>query len=211
MALPSTNPAVLVVDDDELLCKAVGVLLARMGYRTFTAGTVEAALPLLRTETLDVMLLDLQLPDRDGLALLRELRQQERPLPVVLMSGRGSMDDVIEGMRGGVVDYLRKPFQPEQLSAALDRAMQRQKELSPPPAPDAALPATTRARLEELVKQKGLSPRERQVFELVLLGRTAADIGAVLGITARTAKFHVANLLAKLGAESRADLLRVLL
>lgn len=218
---------VLVVDDDEQLNLVISAVLRRLGYPTVCVTSVEAAIARLATERFGLVLLDLGLPTVSGHALLRELEGNPGAPPIIVMSGGGTMEDVIEALRRHAIDYLRKPFRPEELSSAISRALAEHRappaapappppEAAPPPPPpeavsDESLSVLLRARIERLAVRHALSPREREVLDLVLLGLGQNEIGAALAITPRTAKFHLANLLEKLGAESRADLLRLLI
>ncbi len=122
MRLDITQIRVLIVDDDETLRKAIARMLPMLGYEPLHAGSAEEAVQVLGSEKVDLMLLDLQLPGVHGHALLRNMKQQNIPIPVVIMSGIGTMDDVVQAMRQHAVDFLRKPFSMEELSSSLERA-----------------------------------------------------------------------------------------
>lgn len=218
--------SILVVDDDTLFLASLGRMLERIGLEPLCVETIDEALASLERRAFDLVLLDLEFPRRSGIVLLKALQARVgQPPPVVVMSGAASFDDLIEVLRRGAVDYLRKPFPPEELSAALDRALARRgcgccalpvrpERAEPAPAPAAAagdVERLIRGRIDGRCAAAGLSTREREVLDLVLLGRSLSEVGTALGITPRTAKFHLSNVLAKLGAESRADLVRVFL
>ncbi len=217
---------VLVVEDDLALGAIVVTVLLRLGYPSLLVETVAAATEALAKQRFRLVLLDLGLPNVSGHALLRALERSPGSPPIIVMSGSGALEDVIEVMRRRAVDFLRKPFRPEDLSTAIDRALasrgpgdlpsgDRATNADAPVVPaldaDAVLSAQVRARIEKFAQERGLTPREREVLDLVLLGRGHTEIGTALGISARTAKFHLSNVLTKFGADSRADLLRVLL
>ena len=125
MKLDLSQTRVLIVEDDITLRKAVARMLPMLGYEPLHAGSAEEAVQVLGAESVDLMLLDLNLPGVHGHALLRNLNQQKIPIPVVVMSGEGKMDDVVQAMRQHAVDFLSKPFSMEELSAALERAKER--------------------------------------------------------------------------------------
>lgn len=129
-------PHVLVVDDDLEFSAAVGGVLQRLGYRATTVADAEGALDALRSRDFDALLVDLRMPGINGHALLRRLKHGDVP-PIIAMSGYGTVDDLISLMREGAVDFLRKPFHPDELGSALERAM----ELSPARPLPAATPA----------------------------------------------------------------------
>ena len=125
MKLDLSQLTVLVVDDDESFRQALARMLTVLGYSPLHAGSAEQAAGILESQQVDLMLLDLQLPGVHGHALMREMNRQQVAVPVVVMSGVGGMDDVVQAMRQHAVDFLKKPFAAEELSAALDRAKQR--------------------------------------------------------------------------------------
>ena len=125
--MTSSPPKVLVVDDDRQFRAAVAEALTDLGYAPSQVPGAQEALHELEAERYDVVLLDLRMPGLSGHDLLRRL---ERGIPVVAMSGTGTMDDVIAVLRRGAVDFLRKPFGPRQLEQSLRRALG---EGAPPP------------------------------------------------------------------------------
>jgi len=120
---------VLCVDDDAHFRIALARMLGMLGYHALHAGSAEDAVQVLGTDSVDLMLLDLQLPGVHGHALMRNMTQNKIPIPVVIMSGVGSMDDVVQAMRQQAVDFLRKPFSAEELRSSLERAKARKEEM----------------------------------------------------------------------------------
>ena len=125
MKLDLSQNRVLIVEDDVTLRKAVARMLPMLGFEALHAGSAEEAVQILGAESVDLMLLDLNLPGVHGHALLRNINQQKIPILVIVMSGVGKMDDVVQAMRQHAVDFLIKPFSMEELSAALERAKER--------------------------------------------------------------------------------------
>jgi DNA-binding response OmpR family regulator len=115
---------VLIVEDQIKIARALEAALARSGATTVIAGSGETGLQLALDESFDVIVLDIMLPDRDGLAVLGELRAQQRATPVLLLSARGELDDRIRGFDLGADDYLPKPFALAELVARV-RALSR--------------------------------------------------------------------------------------
>lgn len=204
-ALPKT---VLIVDDDPDLASSVKRVLERRGLRTLVAGSVELGLDMLRTEEkIDLVLLDLDLPDVNGLTLLRNLRDHARDdVPVVIMSGTGTIEDVIEALRSRAADYLRKPFFPEQLTAAVDRVLDASPKRA---ATSAGVPDIDR--LLTIVERGQVSSREKDVLGLLLQGRRAPEIAVALGISPHTVRNHLKALYRKLGVHSQGALAEFLL
>lgn len=204
------EPKVLVVEDDALFRQSVTRLLIDRGYQVDATSDVGAALEVIEQHPPDVVLLDLQLPDRSGHALLRVLQRRSTSPPVVVLSGTGTMEDVIEVLRRDVVDYLVKPVPPDQLCRALDKALTEPEAAAEAPE-EGDMNVVISRRIDEKAAESGLTPRERETLDLLMLGRNTREIGLAMGIAARTAKYHQANVLRKLDADSRFDLFRLLL
>jgi DNA-binding NtrC family response regulator len=154
----SVTKTVLVVDDNAHFAEGLSRWLELLGYRSLLCGTGEEALVALQIEPIDALLLDLRLPGIQGHTLLRSLWRSKRLLPTVVMSGHGSVSDVITAFRNRAVDFLQKPFRMEELSAALDRALE----------PRQALPARAteenHALAEQIPDGEGPSPAQTTVL-----------------------------------------------
>jgi DNA-binding NtrC family response regulator len=101
---------ILVVDDSEAVCKALRDVLTVSGYAVRTAPSSERALQIMETAPMDLIITDLKMSGMSGIQLLKKVKEKNPSLPVVILSGFGDMDSVIEAMRNGVADYLKKPF-----------------------------------------------------------------------------------------------------
>jgi FixJ family two-component response regulator len=193
------QPAVYVVDDDPPVRKALERLLRSAGHEVRTFGS---ALEFLDCEPLDApgcIILDVQLPAFSGLELQERLRGEEMPLPIIFITGHGTVPMSVQAMKAGAVDFLQKPFGDTDLLDAVSRAIEKdrqakrnQKELK-----------NLRERLETL------TPRECEVFRLVVTGMLNKQIAFDLGTVEKTIKVHRARVMAKMGAESVADLVRI--
>ena len=115
---------ILLVEDDQSIAQALQLALQKQGYSVNTVGTGKAALLAIETEPPDLAILDLGLPDMDGLAVLRQLRSRNVDLPVLLLTARAGLDDKVAGLDSGADDYLAKPFEMSELFARL-RVMER--------------------------------------------------------------------------------------
>lgn len=188
-----------IVDDEEAVRRSVGYMLQTSGYRTegwrsgaaFLNGAADAA-P-------GCILLDVRMPDMDGLAVQDALVQAGIAMPVVVMTGHGDISTAVRAMKAGAVDFLEKPFDKASVLAALDAAFER---LS------AAGDAATRTAQAERTLGS-LTPRERDVLEGLAQGLPNKTIAYDLGISARTVEVHRANLMTKLGVRSLSDALRI--
>lgn len=120
-----TAPRVLVVDDDEDLCFALGTLLRRHGYEVEVAGTGADALAAVRARSFDVALLDLGLPDRPGLEVLAEVLRLDGALPVVVLTGRDEAASAVGALRAGAFQYLTKPTASDEIVLSVEHARER--------------------------------------------------------------------------------------
>lgn len=124
--MPNPNPPkLLIVDDDSAFSAGLAELLTEWGYASTTARSAAKALDALRGEPHQAVVMDLNLPDRPGLDLLQTVQQEHPTLPVVVITGFGRLDAAVQAMRLGAVDFLTKPIMPNDLEAALKRALQR--------------------------------------------------------------------------------------
>lgn len=119
---------VVVVEDEDAIRRAVSDILRVAGYQPVEAADGEAGLAEARRAGVDLVLLDLLLPKRDGLDVLAELRQTHPSLPVIVLTARGSEDDRVRGLRGGADDYVVKPFSAKELLARVEAVLRRSPE-----------------------------------------------------------------------------------
>jgi two-component system KDP operon response regulator KdpE len=120
----STRPLVLVADDEPRITKLVSLALGEEGFRVITAGGGEEALRKAEEYRPDVVLLDIVMPDLDGIEVMRQLRSS-RPIPVILLTAKGSTADKAKGLDLGADDYVAKPFHPDELAARVRAVMRR--------------------------------------------------------------------------------------
>jgi DNA-binding NarL/FixJ family response regulator len=181
--LPSLR-RILVVDDDHALCAFVSDTARHGGYDTAVAASGEKALELL-TPPPDLILLDVHLPGISGYEVLHQLRSRGVESPVVFISGeRTESFDRVAGMLLGGVDYLVKPFAPDELLARIRSAL---------------------ARMSSRQHSPGLTSREVEVLTLLTHGRAQSEIATELGISSRTVGTHIEHILTKLNVHSRAQ------
>ncbi len=127
-----TEGHILIVDDDPLIRQGLERLLTRQGYQVTSADSVAAARLLLARGGFDLVLTDLQMPDEDGLVLLREIRQRFPTLPAVMLTAHGTMDVVVQAMRAGANDFLTKPYTMGELLSIVRREVWRYRQTLPP-------------------------------------------------------------------------------
>lgn len=159
----------LVVEDNAQLAELLAKGLQTAGYETDVLSSLEEASTVLRTTFYAALILDLGLPDGDGLALLRELRHRNNPIPVLVLTARGGLNDRVHGLRSGADDYLVKPFALEELVARLEAQLRRPGHLLGSSLRIANLDFDTQNRQASIDDQpQMLSSRETAVLELLM-------------------------------------------
>jgi two-component system KDP operon response regulator KdpE len=126
----STQPLVLVADDEPRITKLVSIVLSEHGFRVVTASGGEEALVLAEEVRPDIVLLDIIMPDLDGIAVMGRLRER-RPVPVILLTAKGSTADKAKGLDLGADDYIAKPFHPDELAARVRAVIRRSSGMQP--------------------------------------------------------------------------------
>jgi FixJ family two-component response regulator len=192
-------PITFVVEDDPSVRRALGRLLKSAGYRMLAFPSAEEFLRHPLPDGPACAILDVELPGVNGLELQRALAEKEAGLPVVFITGHGDIPMTVQAMKGGAVDFLPKPFNNQDLLAAVQQALARGERARQEAAETAALRARARA----------LSPREREVLALVVGGMLNKQVGHQLGVTEKTVKVHRAQVMHKMGADSLAELVRM--
>ena len=145
------------------------------------------------------MLLDIRMPGTDGMGLLTKLASSKSQLRIIMMTGHGDVPTAVRAMRIGAFDFLEKPFTQDIIFKALERALEEVAKGAP------AAPSDVRERLERL------TPREREVMDLVVLGHANKVIAARLGISPRTVEIHRARVMEKMEVATLAELVRLTL
>jgi len=159
----------LIVEDNEELAELIAKGLKTAGYEADVLSSLEEARAVLSTTFYAAMILDLGLPDGDGLELLREIRQRDNPIPVLVLTARGGLTDRVHGLRSGADDYLVKPFALEELIARLEAQLRRPGHLLGSSLRIANLEFDTINRQASIDDQpQVLSARETAVLELLM-------------------------------------------
>jgi FixJ family two-component response regulator len=194
-----TIAVIHVVDDDEELRIGVSRLLRGAGYDVRGYASVGEFLLAPTEPEPGCLLLDLQMPGPSGLALQEALQRDARALPIVFLSGNGDIASSVKAMKAGAVDFLTKPADPGALLRAVEAAVARDR--------------AARSLRDDVGNIRNrhlrLTDRERAVFEHVVAGERNKVIARTLMITERTVKMHRAQVMAKMEADSLADLVRM--
>jgi FixJ family two-component response regulator len=189
---------VFIVDDDDALREALGELLAANGVRSVPFSSAGDYIGSNKPDLPACLILDVELPDINGLELQRQIAQGDHP-PIVFITGHGDIPSSVRAIKHGAVDFLTKPFSDTALLLAVRSAIAQDRETR-----------TKRAELT-LLKQRyhELSPRERDVLPLVVSGLLNKQAAAELGISEVTLQIHRRNVMHKMAASSLADLVRI--
>lgn len=189
---------VFIVDDDARIREALSELLASHGIRAIAFGSAGEYVDAEKPDVPACLILDVELPDINGLDLQRQIAAGDHP-PIVFITGHGDIPSSVRAIKLGAVDFLTKPFSDADLMAAIGIAIEQNRE--------------KRSRRAEIggLKQRylDLTPREREVFPLVVSGLLNKQAAAELGISEVTLQIHRRNVMQKMAAASLADLVRI--
>ena len=194
-------PQVHLVDDDPDVRSAVSLLLKTENLRVTTYADARAVLESVDMNTPGCLVLDVRLPDMDGLTLQRELKTRGVQMPVVFITGHGDIPMAVRAVSEGALDFLEKPFHDDVLIEGVRHGL--------------AIDAQQRAGAAEMAQVEerlhSLTPRERQVLECLLDGKPNKLIARDLDVSVRTVEIHRSNLMQKMGAKSASHLARLAL
>lgn len=197
--MDETSRVVHVVDDDPAIRQSVGFLLRKAGYAVETHVSGTQFLKHVTREARGCVLLDVRMPDIDGLEVQATLAQRGIALPVIMLTGHGDVALAVRAIKAGAIEFLEKPFERATLLAAIETAL----------AKAARIGRDHLAAAEATVLLAALTPRERDVLDGMVLGRPNKLIAFDLDIATRTVEVHRANLMEKLMARSLSDVLRI--
>lgn len=197
--MPSSERIVHVVDDDEAVRRSAALLLEKAGYHVETYASGRKFLNAVGQAKPGCVLLDLRMPDIDGLAVQRALAVGGYDWPVIVLTAHGDVGTAVLAMKAGAVDFIEKPYDRATLFAAIEGAFERFRQ--------SGEQAQRVAVARDLVAR--LSRRERDVLEGLLAGLPNKAIAFNLGISPRTVEIHRAHMMEKLQARSLSDALRI--
>lgn len=198
--MPKT-PSVLIVDDDAFMRSLLGRVLTLAGMDVASFGSADQMLRDADLEAAEVLLLDVKMPGMSGLELHRLLQLRCIDLPVVFISGSADLATAVTAMRNGAADFIEKPFDGPALVERVRRAVQLHAGRAKRPEP-AADP-------EVVARFETLTPREREVFRLIVTGMSSKLIARELGGSFRTIDIHRAQVMRKMGAGNLSELVRM--
>jgi two-component system, LuxR family, response regulator FixJ len=193
-----STSTVFIIDDQSSIRHALGEMLSVFGYDVESYESADSFLRALDPLRQGCVVADVRMPGMDGIELVRELARRQVLLPVVVISGHADVPMAVAAIKAGAEDFIEKPVDDVQLVAAINRGLAR---------------AHAKQRLQERVQDvrsrfKQLTPREVEVFDLVIEGYTSEAIGERLGISTRTVEGYRVQIMDKMQAESVAALVR---
>jgi FixJ family two-component response regulator len=192
------KPIVFVVDDDISVRESLELLIKFAGWQPETFASAGAFLEHPRTTMPNCLVLDISLPDLNGLELQKLIASERTDMPIIFITGHGDVPITVQAMKGGAVEFLTKPFDDEVLLNAIRHAIRR-----------SAAVLDDRAEVTALRSNyESLTPREQDVLRFVVAGMLNKQIGLKLGISEITVKAHRGKMMQKMKADSLADLVK---
>jgi two-component system, LuxR family, response regulator FixJ len=201
--MDQTQGEIFIVDDDPLVRDALSVVFTLAGYKVRAFADGASFVAAARAEAPACIILDVHMPGRSGLDILKALNAEHYPTPIFIISGQGDIPMAVETIRNGALDFIEKPFNGETVVTRVREAI------------EARTRRSEAGGLEALAAQFPgrdlLTPREREVLGKIAEGASNKEAGRLLGISPRTIEVHRARIMEKLGAKNAADLVRIVL
>jgi FixJ family two-component response regulator len=202
MAEKTASREIFVVDDDPAVRDTLSIVLSAGGYQVTGFADGAELLAMTGKRTPAAILLDVHIPGKSGLDILRELHGEDYPAPIFMISGKGDIPMAVSAIKNGALDFIEKPFRGSEIVGRLDEAIEAysRRQGSQSSIADLRFPGG------EL-----LTRREREVLEQFTAGASNKEAGRTLGISPRTIEDHRANIMKKMGARNAADLVRIVM
>jgi two-component system response regulator FixJ len=192
---------VFIVDDDDGVRSSIRLLLKSVGLAAMPMASAQEFLAAFDATQPGCLVLDIRMPAMSGMELQQQLNLRGATIPVIFITGHGDVPMAVEAMQHGAFDFLQKPFRDQELIDRVQKALARDSE--------------TRAALQkhDQIRQKlqALTPRETEVLELMIKGKQNKVMAADLGLSQRTVEIHRAHVMEKMGANSVAQLVRMVI
>ena len=193
------SPTIFVVDDDDSMRQAVALLLRTVGYNPLVFARPSDFLSKFDPNIHGCLVLDIRMPEMSGLEVQQQLNRSGAILPVIFITGHGDIPMAVQAMKDGAFDFLTKPFRDQDLLDNINNALKQDGE--------------NRAAIEKHAdlrrRAESLTPREREVLDLVVEGKANKVVAIDLGLSERTIEIHRANVMEKMGARSVAHLVKM--
>ncbi|MFT3757641.1 response regulator transcription factor [Thauera sp.] len=195
---PASEQIIHVVDDDEALRDSMTWMLEGNDYKVLTYESAEAFLEGCRPDMAGCIVLDVRMPGMSGLEMFEELGRRRCTLPVVFITGHGDVPMAVSALKKGAVDFIEKPFSERDMLRLIEQCLTLERESRNKRLQE----ADTARRLDHLTQ------REREVLDLIIVGKLNKQIADVLGISIKTVEVHRARVMEKMGANSLAELVQ---
>ncbi|MGD9105730.1 MAG: response regulator transcription factor [Desulfobacterales bacterium] len=190
---------VFVVDDDTSIRTALKRLIKSLGFKVKTFDSAQAFLKNGPHDGPACLVLDVRMPEMSGIELQEQLTNTGLGMPIIFITGHGNIPMSVNAMKAGAVDFIEKPFEDQKLIDAINTAIKKNKKFK-----------TEQAEIKDLQQRvDSLTPREHEVFILVVSGMLNKQIAFDLGMSEKTVKVHRARVMDKMKAKSLADLVRM--
>jgi FixJ family two-component response regulator len=197
--MPAEMPIVFIVDDDVSVRESLELLVRNENWKPETFSSAQEFLKHRSTPVPSCLVLDLSLPDLNGLELQKQLVVEHIDMPIIFITAHGDIPKSVQAMKAGALEFLTKPLDNETLVGAVRKALER-----------SSLMIAQEAEMRELRgRYAALTPREQQVMALVVAGLLNKQVGGELGISEITVKAHRGQVMQKMKANSLADLVRM--
>ena len=197
----NSRPTIFVVDDDSAVRDALKLLLRSVGQAVETYGSAQEFLDAYNEDRAGCLVLDIRMPGMSGLELQERLNEKHSILPIIFITGHGDVPMAVEAMQAGAVDFIQKPFRDQDLIDRINQALER----------DSSNRAALGERNDIRRRLETLTPREREVLDLVVRGKANKVIAGDLKLSQRTVEIHRARVMEKMQASSLAHLVRMVL
>jgi FixJ family two-component response regulator len=195
------TPTIFVVDDDDAVRNSLRFLLKSVGLTATTLASADEFLKTYKAEQPGCLVLDVRMPGMSGLELQEQLNLRGAMIPVIFITGHGDVPMVVEAMQQGAFDFLQKPFRDQDLIDRIQRAL----------AADQKNRQVLKERDRVRARLDSLTPREREVLDLMMRGKPNKVMAAELGLSQRTVEIHRARVMEKTDASSLAQLVRMVM
>jgi two-component system, LuxR family, response regulator FixJ len=197
----TSTPMVFIVDDDSGVRSSIRVLMKSIGLAATPFASAKEFLDAYNPHQPGCLVLDIRMPGMSGLELQEALNDRGAVIPVIFITGHGDIPMAVEAMRHGAFDFLQKPFRDQDLIDRIQKALEQDKE--------------TRESLKEHSRIRAriasLTPREKEVLDLLTTGKANKSMAQDLGLSQRTVEIHRAHVMEKMGAKSVAQLVRMVM
>jgi FixJ family two-component response regulator len=198
--MPEQKPTVFIVDDEKAMRDSLKTLMDTVGLNAQTYSSADAFLEAYDPKIHGCLVVDVRLPGMSGLELQEELVQERIKLPVIVITGHGDVPMAVQAMKMGALNFIEKPFRDQVLLDNIQKAIDL----------DTQIRFEQKKNAESKRKLELLTPREREILDLLITGKPNKVIAFELGISQKTVDFHRANILKKMGADSVVKLVRLL-